>query len=134
MENSVKNVAEKFKAWQKRISDAPEYCCDEINHFTDSLTRGELLEVFVWLAKCFPDYRPEYIGGANLEMDIRWMEESLTTQPAVGSFIKKAEADLNKRIAGEHELFEELQEKALQDAFTPKEDPTARGILYRLKP
>ena len=85
MESSVKNVAEKFKAWQKNRSEG--YCYDEIGEFADSLTRGELLEVFVWLAKCFPDYRPEYIGGASLEMEDE-RSESLTTQPGVGSFIE----------------------------------------------
>lgn len=115
MESSVKNVAEKFKAWQKNRSEG--YCYDEIGEFADSLTRGDLLEVFVWLARLFPDYRPEYIGGASLEMkDER--SESLTTQPGMGSFIEKAYADLNKRIAHGHAVFEEVQRNAMDELFT----------------
>lgn len=115
MENSVKNVAEKFKAWQKRHSE--DHCYDEIGNFADSLTRGELLEVFVWLARLFPDYRPEYIGGASLEMEDKW-SESLTTQPGMGSFVEKAYADLNKQIADSHEVFKEVQKNAMDDMAT----------------
>lgn len=48
MKDSVKLAATKFQAWKRDNTDEG-YQYDEIQEFTSSLSRGELLEVFEWL-------------------------------------------------------------------------------------
>ncbi len=132
MKDSVKLAATKFQAWKRENPDEG-YQYDEIQEFTSSLSRGELLEVFEWLETSYPIVVPEQVDREKSVFGYDWVKERLAmVEPEEGSFMKKMEYETLERIKAAMELARDFQDKAIAEFLKHiDEQKEFKGVFNR---